>query len=264
MGILIEMDALSPVNLFGNPNVPEHLRLSLITLTLCVSMGSSSGRASDLTDAAKRQSGDKTARADSGKLLKGAVRSEAALQSSLKVIPDSSYNRLQSGVFSNQQATSKVSQYAGGIRYSPGKPAPKLPIAAAVKPAVPVRLNALPAPKFTLTPKNGIMSWAPGYAAIPVIPKIDPTKVHIGVNGTIILKNQTANVTGKLVHANSNIATHSGVTSYAPGYQVTISTARGSITSMGSKSKTSANNSTNGKRFSPGKIVHASEQPTQS
>jgi hypothetical protein len=116
----------------------------------------------------------------SATMLKGSVGEKSAINPSLKVIPTDGSAGL----------SAQVHQFAAGMQYAPGRPAPiprRVPIraaAAAGAGAGPILVTVPPAPKppppppkwnYTATPKNGIMSWQPGLGIHMVKPLAKPT-----------------------------------------------------------------------------------------
>lgn len=125
-----------------------------------------------------------------GGFLQGGIKDEERLRPSLRVIPQP---------ISNPQPAMDVglTQYAGSVRSGP-------PLAPARAPSFPFGLNNTVhtiSPISTVTPRSGVMSWAPGYEVTPVSQPI------YGTTPTTAPQISTR--------------PRSGVTTWAPGYEVT-------------------------------------------
>jgi hypothetical protein len=107
-------------------------------------------------------------------VLHSSAEEHAALTPSLKVLIAPPQNSAQTA-----HTESNVRQFSGGQTYSPGHPAPLItlpPIKSQTdaKRAADKSSSAIKSPEiwnYTLTPRNGIMTWAPGYSVTDITPK---------------------------------------------------------------------------------------------
>ena len=227
---------------FKHSGMSIYRRRSTFSLIICAFISSTCCRASaaNVSDSGQQQTpGTKvnTGASRDGKTLKGAVRSEASLNSSLKLIPDASYNKLPAlGAASKPTSPTgtKVDQFAGSSHVAGANPA-VVPLHPAAKPAPPQAVTP-PGSHFTLTPKNGVMSWAPGYAVVPISVKVTPVSSLNGVKPKVPGQD-VSKVTGALKHQDPKFVTRSGVTAYLPDYQVTVSTPKVGLASADSRAK---------------------------
>ncbi len=150
--------------------------------------------------------------------LQGGVKNDASLNPSLKVIPgQKAPPNLQSEVPKYFYPTgAKLTQYHGSspISSSPGEQT-EYPILRSRTPSLaplPRVWHEIPAvSSYTITPRNGVMSWAEGY----------------GVSTTSSARSITTRTPSHEVSAEPS---HRGVTSYAPGYEIQQGTSHGGIT----------------------------------
>lgn len=152
------------------------------------------------------------------RLLNGSIKDEAALNASLRLLPsgaDKSHG-LSAGV-NGQGLGGKVDQFAGNTPYVPGQavPAPRpnnplSPIPGYTTHQIP------PISSYVLTPRNGVMTWAPGFSVTP------------GTSSTVY-----SSVPPQ--YTSTHTQSREGVTSYVPGYGVQhlASSAQGSISGRG-------------------------------
>ncbi|HNB21344.1 MAG TPA: hypothetical protein PKZ32_02945 [Candidatus Melainabacteria bacterium] len=142
----------------------------------------------------------------STRLLNGSIKDEAALNPSLILLPGASdKNRgLNGGINGQQPMAGQVNQFAGNQHFFPGQASPS-PFG---RPGAPLNAAAgwathpiPPISSYTLTPRNGVMTFDPSYSVTP----------------------------GSTVRGVTEIApryqsrqweTRKGVTSYVPGYEV--------------------------------------------
>lgn len=143
----------------------------------------------------------------STRLLNGSIKDEAALNPSLILLPGASDKArgLAGGVNGQQPMAGQVNQFKGNQHFFPGQATPS-PFG---NPGSPLNAAAgwsthpiSPISSYTLTPRNGVMTFGPSYSVTP---------------GTM-----TRGVTEIAPHYQSRqLETRNGVTSYVPGYEVT-------------------------------------------
>lgn len=152
----------------------------------------------------------------STRLLNGSIKDEAALNPSLILLPGASDKSrgLMGGVNGQQPVAGQVNQFKGNQHFFPGQATPS-PFG---NPGSPLNAAAgwathpiAPISSYTLTPRNGVMTFGPSYSVTP---------------GTT-----TRGVTEIAPQYESrHTVTRNGVTSYVPGYEVTRANAEQSGT----------------------------------
>ncbi len=145
----------------------------------------------------------------STRFLNGSIKDEAALNPSLILLPGASDKSrgLSGGINGQQPMAGQVNQFAGNQHFLPGQATPT-PFG---RPGSPLNAAAgwathpiPPISSYTLTPRNGVMTFGPSYSVTPGY--------------------TTKGVTEIAPHYQSRqLQTHNGVTSYVPGYEVTKS-----------------------------------------
>lgn len=138
------------------------------------------------------------------RLLNGAIKDDAALNPSLILLPGATdRSRGIPGGISGGSMPGRIDQFSGGQHFLPGQAHPT-PFGAPGSP-----LNAAagwathpipPISSYTLMPRNGVMTFAPGYS-------VTPGTVTRGVT-EIAPRYESRTVTSR-----------GGVTSYVPGYE---------------------------------------------
>lgn len=140
------------------------------------------------------------------RLLNGSIKDDAALNPSLILLPGASDKErgLNGGVNSQQPVAGQVTQFNGNQQLYKGTPTPSFG-----QPGTPLNAAAgwqthpiPPISSYTLTPRNGVMTFGPTYNVTP----------GATVKGVTEIAPR---------YENHQIQTRSGVTSYVPGYEVT-------------------------------------------
>ncbi|HIA54750.1 MAG TPA: hypothetical protein EYN91_22145 [Candidatus Melainabacteria bacterium] len=140
------------------------------------------------------------------RLLNGSIKDEAALNPSLILLPGASdKNRgFRTGVNGNQPMAGQVNQFAGNQHFLPGQATPT-PFG---RPGSPLNAAAgwathpiPPISSYTLTPRNGVMTFDPTYSVTPGSTTKGVTEIAPR-------------------YESRQWQSHSGVTSYVPGYEV--------------------------------------------
>ncbi len=181
----------------------------LTKLALCLILASqASGAAAVELKGKAEQSGTPT-------ILQGGVKDESPLNSSLKVFPGSTLNKQTPTFAPNspnglQPSPLNIQQFSGNQHFANGQ---------RVNDRVPQSAHTVfqqphvipPISSYIRTPRNGVMSWVPGY----------------GASVTSTQTQSSYSVPGHQVYS----ATHNGVTSYAPGYAVSQMSSKTGITS---------------------------------
>lgn len=163
----------------------------------CVFSLSSSNVQAWAADAADTSSAANSvgAAGDSSRLLNGSAKDKAELTPSVKLLPPEKQTHLLNG-------NANVKQFNGQAQSTPGRPVypaqvsmpaytPVRQYPRTVTPILPARIYverphtpfvypAVPKWNYTLTPKNGIMTWAPGYGSTRVAQqmRVQPTPVR--------------------------------------------------------------------------------------
>ncbi len=154
----------------------------------------------------------------SSRLLNGSIKDDAALNPSLILLPGASDKArgLNGGINGQQPVAGQVNQFAGNQHFLPGQATPT-PFG---RPGSPLNAAAgwathpiPPISSYTLTPRNGVMTFGPSYS-------VTPGTMTKGV--TEIAPN----------YQSRQLQTHNGVTSYVPGYEVTKSNSEQSGTKV--------------------------------
>ena len=190
---------------------PFYLFLNASVATIAIS--SHSAWAADLHGAVEKKDGiDQTSpvHLSPGKPLEGSLKSDDSLKSSLKVIPQSATpsSPLNGGVKSNfLPGDITVTQYRGSALSGPGQNAPAFTPANGVWSSQSYFGVIPPISSYTLTPRNGITTYAPGFEA--------------GVPGSGNSFNLNAPGISSATQATQSdtIVSYKGVTSYVPGTQ---------------------------------------------
>ena len=142
----------------------------------------------------------------STRILNGSIKDEATLNPSLILLPASSdKNRgLSGGVNGHQPVAGQVNQFSGNQHFFPGQATPS-PFG---NPGSPLNAAAgwathpiPPISSYTLTPRNGVMTFDPSYSVTPGSTTKGVTEIAPR-------------------YQSRSWETHNGVTSYVPGYEV--------------------------------------------
>lgn len=206
-----------------------------MSLTFIVSTSSYQAQAKELTGRVESiESGSHNLPAQSGSynlpagasssFLQGGVRSDQALNPSLKLIPGQAR-----GAFSGSAANgggrfdADVVQYRGGARYAPGNPAP------ALRNLLPSSGNRIfgiipPVSSYTLTPKTGVLEFGPSHGATQGTSRNGIATWAPGYNVT---RGADANAENNGIshyssdrHSSHQPPSSHGVTTWMPGYEV--------------------------------------------
>ncbi|MCC6978139.1 MAG: hypothetical protein IT343_07445 [Candidatus Melainabacteria bacterium] len=154
----------------------------------------------------------------STRLLNGSIKDDAALNPSLILLPGAAdkARRLNGGIDGRAPMAGQVNQFSGNQHFFPGQATPT-PFG---RPGNPLNAAAgwqthpiPPISSYTLTPRNGVMTFDPSYSITP---------------GTV-----TKGVTEIAPRYESrHVQSRDGVTSYVPGYEVTRSASSGSASNV--------------------------------
>lgn len=170
-----------------------------------------------------------------GKTLEGGVKDEASLKPHLDVIPGSQ------GKPAGTPMGAGITQYAGGNSYKPGQPLPHPVFRAPSGPSPHIRTyggTIPPVSTYTLTPRNGIMTFGPSsqtrfestgggtisvgssYKGITTYGDADEIKITPSRNGIMTWSpgfGVYSSGSLPMAHASTTI---SGISTYRPGYEV--------------------------------------------
>lgn len=142
----------------------------------------------------------------STRLLNGSIKDEAPLNPSLILLPGAAdKNRgLNAGINSNRPMPGQVNQFAGNQHFFPGQGTPS----AFGTPGRPLNAAAgwathpiPPISSYTLTPRNGVMTFDPTYSVTPGATTKGVTEIAPR-------------------YESRQWQSHNGITSYVPGYEV--------------------------------------------
>lgn len=154
----------------------------------------------------------------STRLLNGSIKDDAALNPSLILLPGAAdkSRRFNGGINGQAPMAGQVNQFSGNQHFFPGVGIPT-PFG---RPGSPLNAAAgwqthpiAPISSYTLTPRNGVMTFDPSYS-------ITPGSVTKGVT-EIAPRFESRHVQSR-----------DGVTSYVPGYEVTHSGSSGSASNV--------------------------------
>ncbi|MBC7997924.1 MAG: hypothetical protein IAF58_08270 [Leptolyngbya sp.] len=152
------------------------------------------------------------------RLLNGSIKDDAALNASLRLLPSGvEKNGGLNGGVNGQGIGGKVDQFAGNTPYLPGQAVPASRPNSPLNPVGGWTTHQIPPiSSYVLTPRNGVMTWAPGFSVTPGATTTVYTQIPPQFSG-------------------SHAQTREGVTSFSPGYNVQhlASSAHGNISGRG-------------------------------
>ncbi|MBZ0187720.1 MAG: hypothetical protein K8F91_15855 [Candidatus Obscuribacterales bacterium] len=202
-------------------------------------------------------------------VLQGGLKNEETLKPHLEVIPGENSVKKPFGA--------GVTQYSGSAQYKPGQHAPSLPFVSPFRPTRPFSPQKMrgvipPISSYTLTPRNGIITYGPAFEAqtiqthhstmstVPSMRSVPPHHRYKGISSY----GDEPEITVQ--------SSHSGLTSWQPGYggipgglsrgSGSAGTSSSGLTSYGTGHEVSVAASNGGLRtYSPGHdlTVHSSQ-----